>query len=39
MVQAIVGEVGAFSDAHPGVAQEQEDVGGEVVPAEQLLLD
>ena len=39
IVEAIIGQVGTFSDTHAGVPQQQEDVGGEIVTVEQLLLD
>ena len=39
IVEAITGKVGTFTDAHTGMAQQQEDVGRQVVAAEQLLLD
>ena len=39
IVEAIVGEVGAFPDAHPGMAQQQEDVGGQIITADQFLLE
>ena len=39
IAKAIVGEVDTFTDAHTSVAQKQEDVGRQIVAAEQLLLD
>jgi hypothetical protein len=39
VAKAIPRKVYTFADAHTGVAQEQEDVGRQVVAAEQLLLD
>jgi hypothetical protein len=39
IVKAIIGEVGAFADAHAGMAQQQEDVGRQIIAAKQLLLD
>ena len=39
IAKAIAGKVGTFTDAHTGMAQQQEDVGGQIVAAEQLLLD
>lgn len=33
------GEVDSLTDAHAGVAEQQEDIGGEIVAAEQLLLN
>ena len=39
IVKAIIGKIGTFPDAHSGVAQQQEDIGGQIVAAEQFLLD
>ena len=39
IVEAIIGKIGTFADAHPGVAQQQEDIGGQIIAAEQFLLD
>jgi len=39
IVEAITGKAGTFTDAHTGMAQQQEDVGGQIVAAEQFLLD
>ena len=39
VAKAIPGKVDTFTDAHTGMAQQQEDVGRQVVAAEQLLLD
>jgi hypothetical protein len=39
VAKAIPGKVDTFTDAHTGVAQQQEDVGRQIVAAEQLLLD
>ena len=39
IAKAIPGKIDTFTDAHTGVAQQQEDVGGQVVATEQLLLD
>ena len=39
VAKAIPGKVNTFTDAHTGMAQQQEDVGRQVVAAEQLLLD
>ena len=39
IAKAILGKVGTFTDAHTGMAQQQEDVGRQIVAAEQLLLD
>src|SRR5579863_7060789 len=38
-VEAIEGQVGRFADAHAGVTEQQQDVGGEVIAAEQFLLE
>ena len=37
-VQAIIRKVDTLADAHAGVAQQQEDIAGEIVAAEQFLL-
>ena len=37
--EAIPGDVGTFANAHTGMAQQQEDVGRQIVASEQLLLD
>ena len=34
IVEAIIGEVGAFTDAHAGMAQQQEDVGRQIIAAQ-----
>ena len=39
VAKAIPGKVDTFPDAHTGMAQQQEDIGGQIVAAEQLLLD
>ena len=39
VAKAIAGQIDTFTDAHTGVAQQQEDVGRQIVAAEQLLLD
>jgi len=39
IVEAIVCEIGTFPDAHPGMAQQQEDVGGQIITADQFLLE
>ena len=39
IVEAIIGKIGTFPDAHSGVAQQQEDVGGQIIAAEQFLLN
>jgi hypothetical protein len=39
VAKAIPGKIYTFADAHTSVAQQQEDVGRQVVAAEQLLLD
>ena len=38
-VEAIEGQIGRFADAHAGVAKQQEDVGAEIVAAQQFLLE
>jgi hypothetical protein len=39
VAKAIPGKVDTFTDAHTGMAQQQEDVGGQIIAEEQLLLD
>jgi len=38
-VEAIEGKVGRFADAHARVTKQQEDVGAEIVAAQQFLLE
>ena len=38
-VETIEGKVGRFADAHAGVAKQQEDVGAEIIAAQQFLLE
>ena len=39
IVEAIIGKIDTFPDAHAGVANQQEDIGGQIIAAEQFLLD
>ena len=39
VAKAIPGKVDRFTDAHTGMAQQQEDIGGQIIAAEQFLLD
>jgi hypothetical protein len=39
IVEAIIGKIGTLADAHSGVALQQEHIGGQIVAAEQFLLD
>jgi hypothetical protein len=39
IAKAIPGKIDTFTDAHTGVALQQEDVSRQIVAAEQLLLD
>ena len=39
VVEAIISKIDTFADAHSGVALQQEDIGGQIVAAEQFLLD
>jgi hypothetical protein len=39
IAKAVIGEIDTFTNAHAGMAQQQEDVGRQIVAAEQLLLD
>ena len=37
--QAVIGQVDAFTDAHAGVAKQQEDISTQIVAAQELLLE
>ena len=39
IVEAVIGKIDTFTDAHTGVAQQQEDIGRQIIAAEQFLLD
>jgi hypothetical protein len=39
IVQAIIGKINTLPDAHSGVAQQQEHIGGQIIAAEQFLLN
>ena len=39
IMEAIIGEVDTFTDAHARVAQQEEDVGWQIIALKQLLLD
>src|ERR1700719_132390 len=39
IMEAIIGEIGTFPDAHSGVAHQQQDIGRQVIAAEQFLLN
>ena len=39
VMEAIIGKIGAFPDAHSGVAHQQQDIGGQIIAAEQFLLN
>src|SRR5215469_15967632 len=39
MVEAIIDKIGTFADAHSGVALQQEHIGGQIVAAEEFLLN
>lgn len=39
IVEAVISKIGTFADAHSGVAQQQEDIGGQIIAAEQFLLN
>ena len=39
IMEAIIGKINTFSDAHSGVALQQEHIGGQIVAAEQFLLN
>jgi len=38
-MQAIIGKINTFSDAHSGVADQQQDIGGQIIAAKQFLLN
>ena len=38
-VEAIIGKINRLPNAHSGVAQQQEDIGGQIIAAEQFLLN
>ena len=37
--EAIEGQIGTFTDAHAGVANQQKDIAAQIIAAEQFLLD
>jgi hypothetical protein len=39
IMEAIIGKIGTFPDAHSGVAHQQLDIGGQIIAAEQFLLN
>jgi hypothetical protein len=39
IMEAIIGKIGTFPDAHSGVAHQQQDVGRQIIAAEQFLLN
>ena len=39
IMEAIIGKIGTFPDAHSGVAYQQQDIGGQIIAAEQFLLN
>jgi hypothetical protein len=38
-MEAIIGKVNTFPNAHSGVAHKQQHIGGQVITAEQFLLN
>jgi hypothetical protein len=36
-MKAIISEIGAFADAHPGMVQKQEDVGRQIIATKHLI--
>src|SRR5438874_2382723 len=38
-MEAIIGKINTLSDAHSGVADQQQDIGGQIIAAEQFLLN
>jgi hypothetical protein len=39
IMQAVIGKINTFPDAHSGVAHQQQDIGGQIIAAEQFLLN
>jgi hypothetical protein len=39
IMQAVIGKISTFPDAHSGVAHQQQDIGGQIIAAEQFLLN
>ena len=39
IMEAIIGKIDTFPDAHSGVAHQQQDIGGQIIAAEQFLLN
>jgi hypothetical protein len=39
IVEAVIGKVGTFPNAHSGLADQQQDIGGQIIAAEQFLLN
>ena len=39
IMEAIIGKIGTLPDTYSGVAQQQQDVGGQIIVAEQFLLN
>ena len=39
IMEAIIGKINTFPDAHSGVAHQQQDIGGQIIAAEQFLLN
>ena len=39
IMEAIIGEIGTFPDAHSGVAHQQQDIGRQIIAAEQFLVN
>ena len=39
IVEAIIGEVRTFTNAHAGMTEQQEDIGRQIIAAHQFLLD
>jgi hypothetical protein len=35
----IMGKINTFTDAHSGMADQQQDIGGQIIAAEQFLLN
>ena len=39
IMEAVIGKIDTFPDAHSGMAQQQQDIGGQIIAAEQFLLN
>jgi hypothetical protein len=39
IMETIIGKINTFTDAHSGMAYQQQDIGGQIIAAEQFLLN